>query len=68
MSVDFGDGDVRMAILYGEVSEVIRGGFPNVTNLVSLRGRHSLRRFAKQSPGNHSWGYSISVIAGIDGC
>lgn len=58
MTVNFGDGDVRVAILYGEGSEAILDGVSNVTNLVPLREQHYLSRFAKRSPGNHSWGPS----------
>lgn len=55
MTINLGDVDVGVAILYGKKSAKIPDVVdPKVANLVPLREQRSLNRSAMRSPGNHS--------------
>lgn len=60
MTVDLGDFEVGMAILYENVRNDL-DGVPRAANLVPLRGPRSSSRSATRSPGNRSWVNRISV-------
>lgn len=65
MTIDLGNLDVGVAVLYGERVRKIQNSVPKVANLVPLHGQHSMSQSAMRSPGNHSWVNSISVIISV---
>lgn len=62
MTIDLGNLDVGVAILYKKRVRKFSDGVSKAAYLVLRRGRHSLSRSAMRSLGSHSWVNRIRVL------